>query len=424
MKKIFSLVAASLFAASMWAAVGPQSVAVAFLGEDAEGWVVSSGGAITAVANGVANVQMALQTNTKYRADFQYNTAEMFSMDKTKDVVWAIKLTAALPGSANSRKFEINYQNAEGTGSWINGINGPSGSIDCEDGGKIYYFDLAALNKLDALQDGEIEINQIHFIFADAVIDSEADAHYSVDWIASFETVNDLKSFKDWNDEATDISKPYHELLFRPKADASGYDKRGNGFRATDVEFEGNYKAGLFAIEYFLIKDLAAQKNYKLVLNSTGSNHSPLAIWDFPYQVNYEETAADIITKATAVVGLAPRAESGEMLAPIDSVNCIDGAWTFAIPGAQLTPLAVHADYTLVGLLVTSKCLTDSNSKGKFASSANTTVAAPSLTVVEDDDPTAINNVTNEAKAVKRIMDGRIVIIRDNKMFDLTGRHL
>ena len=38
--------------------------------------------------------------------------------------------------------------------------------------------------------------------------------------------------------------------------------------------------------------------------------------------------------------------------------------------------------------------------------------------------PTAIENTAAELKAVKRIIDGRIVIIRGDKMFDLTGREL
>lgn len=38
--------------------------------------------------------------------------------------------------------------------------------------------------------------------------------------------------------------------------------------------------------------------------------------------------------------------------------------------------------------------------------------------------PTAIENTNAELKAVKRVIDGRIVIIRGNKMFDLTGAQL
>ena len=422
MKNFLSFVVATLFAASMMAAVGPQSVQVTFSGTDSENWIVSSGGSILSVADGVVNVQMAVQSSGKYRADFQHQTAGTFIMDKAKDIVWAIKLTAALPGTANARKFEIQYN--DGADKWINDINGPSGSLDCEDGGKIYYFNLGAdgLNKLSDLPDGAINIKKIHYIFADATELTDETAKYSVDWVASFETVNDLKSFADWNDDKELGNEVYHELLFRPKADGSGYDKRGNSFRAADVEFEGNYQAGLFAIEYFLVDKFNAAKDYELVLTTTGSNTSDLAVWNFPYQVNYEEAAADIITKATAVVGVAPRATEGDITAPAASAKIADGAWKFTVAGSKLTVLATKGEKSLVALLVTSHQATTANQKGKYASAANTEKAHPTLKLV--DDATAISNTAAEHKAVKRIVNGKFVIEKNGKLFDLTGAQL
>lgn len=424
MKKIYAFLAAAFVSVSVMAAVGPQSIDVRFNGTDAEGWVASSGGSITSVADGVANVQMAVQSSGKYRADFQYNTTGDFTFNKANDIVWAIKLTGALPGTANSRKFEINYTNAESAGAWINGINGPSGTLDCEDGGKIYYFNLGAdgLKKLDAVQDGEVEIRQIHFIFADATELTDETAKYAVDWVASFETVNDLKTFANWDDARVDVKLPYCELLFRPKADGSGYDKRGNSFRAADVEFEGNYQARLFAVEYFLVKDFSASKNYQLVLTCTGNNNA-LAVWDFPYQVNYEEAAADIIAKATAVVGVAPGATEGDINAPAAEAAIADGTWTFEIPGSKLTQLATKGDYTLVGLFVTSKEATTNNKKGKFASAANTEKAAPSFTVAGST-PTAVDNTNVAVKAVKVIRNGQLIIVRDGVEYNAVGTRL
>ena len=427
MRKIYSLIVVAFASATMFAAVGPQSIQVTFNGSDSEGWVASSGGSVTSVADGVANVQMAVQSSGKYRADFQYNTADDFSFDKAKDIVWAIKLTSALPGAANSRKFEINYTNAESASAWINGISGPSGSLDCADGGKIYYFDLAALNKLGDVQEGEVAIRQIHFIMADATELTDETAKYAVDWVASFETVNDLKTFADWNDEREVGANPLCELLFRPKADGSGYDKRGNAFRAADVEFEGNYQARLFAVEYFLVKNFDAAKNYELVLTATGSNTSDLSVWDFPYQVNYEETPADIIAKATAVVGVAPGASEGDLKAPVASAKIADGAWAFEVPAAKLTKLATKGDYTLVGLFVTSKQATTNIQKGKYASMANTTYAAPSFKVVEDE-PTAIDEITNSPKGDqspmtnKILRNGQVLILRDGVEFNILGQ--
>ena len=68
---------------------------------------------------------------------FTYIVIMSKPFDKAKDIVWAIKLTAPLPGTKNSRKMEINYKNADDKDTWINGISGPSGSLNCADGGVI-----------------------------------------------------------------------------------------------------------------------------------------------------------------------------------------------------------------------------------------------------------------------------------------------
>lgn len=384
MRKHFLTLFISLVAVTALAAVGPQSVRVTFNGDNAEGWVASSGGSITSVADGVCQCQMAAQsgTPTKYRADFQYNTTG-FTMDKSKDVVWAIKLTATLPGTANSRKFEIQYN--DGSDKWINGISGPSGALDCTDGGKIYYFNLGAdgLNKLSDLPEGTINVKQIHFIMADATDLTDETAKYAVDWVASYASVNDLKSFADWTDEAqeADASLPYLELCFRPKADGSGYDKRGNGFgtRDDDQQFEGNYQARFFAVEYFLIEDFSAEKIYTLALTTTGSGGTDaLSVWNFPYQVNYETSASDMNTNATAVVGYAP-GTTGSMNTPIATSTCNANVWSFIIPADKLTILATIGTKTLVGVLVSSN-VHDADKKGKFASASHASINHPSLT--------------------------------------------
>lgn len=205
MKKIFTLIAAAMISCAAMAE-GTQSVKVTFNGTDNADWKVSSGGVITSVANGVANVNMAIQANNKYRADLQCQTSGAYTMNKTKDIVWAIKFMGDLPGTSNAKKFEINYMNAEGNGTWINHIDYPSGNIETADGGMIYYFNLGAdgYNKLGDVQSGDVIINNIHFILADAVIANEADAHYTVDWVASFASVADLSANADMLDDATD----------------------------------------------------------------------------------------------------------------------------------------------------------------------------------------------------------------------------
>lgn len=196
-----------LLTAVMAMAQSTQSLKVCFNGSDNANWVVSSGGTAV-VENGLMTVTMALQSNEKYRADLQCNTKDIYSMDQTKDVVWAVKLAKDIPGNSNAKKFEFQYVNAEGGNSWVNGINYPSGNIPTADGGKIYYFNLGAdaYNKIEGMNVSDpanVAINQIHFIFADA---TGADEYtYSVDWVATFATVDDLAANADMLDDASDV---------------------------------------------------------------------------------------------------------------------------------------------------------------------------------------------------------------------------
>lgn len=198
MKKILTLFAAAMISCAAMAD-GTQSVKVTFDGTDNANWNVSSGGTST-VANGTMDVTMAVQNGGKYRADLQYQTSGTYTMDKTKDIVWAVKLIGDIPGTSNSKKFEVNYKK-DGVNTWINNINGPSGNIKTIDGNTIYYFNLGAggLNKLSEVPEGNQTINNIHFIFADATGASEY--NYRVDWVATFASVADLQAYANWQDE-------------------------------------------------------------------------------------------------------------------------------------------------------------------------------------------------------------------------------
>ena len=397
------------------AAVGQQSINFTFNATDSEGWIVSSGGSIISVENGVANVQMMKQDSVKYRADFQYQKAGTYTFDKAKDIVWAIKLTAPLPGTKNSRKMEINYKNADNKDTWINGISGPSGSLNCADGGVIYYFNLGAdgFEKLDPVQDGDVKINKIHFIMADATDLTNETAKYAVDWVATFTSVNDLKAFQDWKDEKIDTASPYLELCFRPKSDNSGYDSSTplNGFKNTD--FEGNYQARFFAVEYFWVENFdVTGMTYTLSLTTLGGGGtSELAVWDFPYQVNNFISAADINTYATAVVGVAPgSSDDADKKEPIASSQCTNSVWSFTIPAASLTPLATRGDKTLVGVLITSKNIIK-DEKGKFASSSHAEKDGPSLQQAPIVNTTQNKVETTLADAVANANVGDVITI-------------
>ena len=398
------------------AAVGPQSINFTFNATDSEGWIVSSGGSIISVENGVANVQMKKQQDSvKYRADFQYQEAGTYTFDKAKDIVWAIKLTAPLPGTKNSRKMEINYKNAGNTNTWINGISGPSGSLNCADGGVIYYFNLGVdgLNKLDPVQDGDVKINNIHFIMADATDLTDETAKYAVDWVATFTSVNDLKAFQDWKDEKIDTASPYLELCFRLKSDNSSYDSSTplNGFKNTD--FEGNYQARYFAVEYFWVENFnVTDMTYTLSLTTLGSGGtSELAVWDFPYQVNNFISAAEINAYATEVVGVAPgSSDDAGKKEPITSSKCTNSVWSFTIPAASLTPLAKRGDKKLVGVLITSKNITTTPG-GKFASSLHASIDGPSLQQAPIVNTTQNKVEITLADAVANASEGDVITI-------------
>ena len=373
-KFFFSLLALTLSVAT-WAAVGPQSIKVTFNGTTAEDWIVSSGGTITSVADGVVNVQMALQSNSKYRADFQYQKSGTYTFDKTKDIVWAIKLTAPLPGTANSRKFELNYKNSENANTWINGINGPSGQIDCVDGGRIYYFNLGAdgLNKLNDVQDGDVTINNIHFIFADAVVGDAADAHYSVDWVATFSSVDDLKDFADWNDDAEqNLALPYLEMMFR-LSNSSSYDNNYSKSGFTYDNLEGNYHASIFTIEYFLIENFNIRNTYTLKLVPSATNNDPIGVWNFPYLVSHGTAASDMYSYASTVVGIAPgSADNTGANTPIAIASCVNSKWELTLHATDLTTLGTIDGKTLVGVLITTNNLL-SGGGSKFTTSSHAT---------------------------------------------------
>ena len=403
---IFSLLTALLCTAAVWANVGPQSIRVTFNGDNSEGWTASSGGSVTSVADGVANVQMHNQ-GSNYRADFQYQTSGTFTFDKTKDIVWAIKLTGALPGSNNAKKFEMNYKNSSGTDTWINHPGeGTSGDItlnnlSCNDGGVIYYVNLAttASTLWGNVQSGSVGINKIHFIFADATNLTDETAKYAVDWIASFASVNDLQTFKDWTDEAqeADPSLPYLELCFRPKSDQDSHETGYPyiGFKSSG--FEGNYQARIFAVEYFLV-DYSLEKIYTLQLNPYASNNAGIAVWDCNQQISADHSVSELRLLATSIVGIAPGSSEGTSNTPITTASCSDSKWLLNIPAYKLTPLATVGSKTLVGLFMTSKDLTNSSSAKFTTSNAEAGKVKPSFTLSETINP-VVNLTQSTASA-------------------------
>ena len=383
-KLLLMFVATALTTLSTFAAVGPQSICVTFNGSGSEGWTTTSTNAsIGTTTDGVVNVQMGLQSNNKYRADFQYQTSGTFTFDKAKDIVWAIKLTAPLPGTSNSCKFEINCEKG-GTDKWVNGINNSAGNFTCADGGKIYYFtpNTQSSTKWGEVPDGNVVINNIHFILADATDLTEETARYSVDWVATFSSVEDLKFYTDWKDEQTNFDEPMFEHCFRPKVDGSGNESSYPKSGISNNELEANYQAQIVAVEYFLI-DYSIEDIYTLeIAQQGGGGTNPMSIWNFPHLADRTLNAGTLNGYLTSIVGFAPKAAEGTANEPIATASCNSSKWTLTIPAYKLTPLAEIGTKTLVGLLITSSKdnLMAEGKSAKFASSCNTEKSHPSLT--------------------------------------------
>jgi hypothetical protein len=142
----------------------------------------------SSVTDGVLNCTMGF--TTKYRGDLWYNyngsstisTDNNFTLYPERDVYLAIKFVGARPDG--SLKLEM-YTAAN---TWMNTQwNGGSadGSVTATNGDKIYYF---RLTKDVAYTGTSIDIQRLHVSIADAVVSTS----YSVDWIATFQTVDDI----------------------------------------------------------------------------------------------------------------------------------------------------------------------------------------------------------------------------------------
>ena len=377
--KLFFTVAALLASVTMMGAVGPQSMNATF-GTDgnAEGWSITKqtgAGQTTGtivVSGGKANVTMGVQkeSDNKYRADFSY-TDESFTFDKTKDYIWAIKLMAAVPGTGSNKKLRIHYEN--NASGYTEGGQINTATLNCADGGVIYYANISSYSDVKV---GGAKIKYITFVIADAVIANSEDAHYSVDWVASFSSVEELTAYQK-NEERSDFTEPYLEVLYRIQSGAYSNDYPKQGFAVE--EMEGTYSAGLFAVEYFLIENFNSSKTYALKLTNTQTvNKDSIAVWNFPFQTNTLTSASFMSAKADSIIGFAPGG-SGTINAPLAEAEIAGSTWTLTIPGASLTQLATIDSKTLVGLLVTNRYCATKDKKAKFASVSNTTKAHPTL---------------------------------------------
>lgn len=237
-----------------------------------------------------------------------------------------------------------------------------------------------------------------------------------------------------WAQTETTYS-PTLEVNFRTAAGNTAWQSGFPKDAASDgnTTFEGNYFAGLFALQKYTIPNL--QDVTKLVLTLyAGSGTDAIRVWSFP---NNSWTAAssvdDMVNWATQAVGFAPRATEGDANTPLVT----KGTWgsnelsprpaTFTISGTALATLKANAgsDGTFT-LMFTDGALT-SNSSRKYLStnSANAAASRPVLvaTATAPADKTAkIGNTEYEtlaeawAAAVAADADTEIEVSGDQKL--------
>lgn len=175
-------------------------------------WEVYNGGTYS-FENGHLNVVMAVQSNNKYRADLWYNrtTDENYKITDVSNIkVMAIKFIGQRP--AGSLKLEY-------IGDFTNKANWTyKGEIKTSAGNTIYYWDLNDISDYTAAS----TLNRYHFTIADCEVEP---FEYSVDWIATFESLDALTENKDWKDDGeNDIDEEGEvEYTFLNESTNQGY---------------------------------------------------------------------------------------------------------------------------------------------------------------------------------------------------------
>lgn len=190
MKKIYtSMIALSLGAFCGLTLSAQEQLNITFADNQLPAkWEVYNGGTYS-FENGHLNVVMAVQSNGKYRADLWYNrtTDENYKITDVSNIkVMAIKFIGQRP--TGSLKLEY-------LGDFTNKTNWTyKGEIKTSGGNTIYYWDLNDISDYTTTS----TLNRYHFTIADCEVEP---FEYSVDWIATFESIEALTENKDWKDD-------------------------------------------------------------------------------------------------------------------------------------------------------------------------------------------------------------------------------
>ena len=202
-----------------------------------------------------------------------------------------------------------------------------------------------------------------------------------------------------WADNAT--YAPVQEVNFRTAAGNTGWNSGYPKNAADDgnVNFEGNYQAGIFALQQYTVADL--QNASKLVLTMTaGSGVDALRLWAFPSNDwSASSSVDDMVNLATQVVGIAPRSTEGTpndyLVKGTKIANSNPAQATWTISGTALTKLKSTAttDGTFTLMLTDDKLTSSSSRKYQSSNSANQEAYRPTL-VATIETPSVINKTT------------------------------
>lgn len=189
MKQIFSTILAIVLGMGM---ANAEGIDITFNSNEAPAGV-TFGGEVT-YTDGHAVVELALQNNDKYRADFTYTGS--FTLDPTQSKVLAIKFIGERP--AGNMTLEIQYKGADDENVWMNSKwkNKPDGSVTTNAGNYIYYYNLSK----DEAYTTTLDCVSMKIKIADC-----PDAgSYTLDWIKTFASVEALEAGKNVNDDDND----------------------------------------------------------------------------------------------------------------------------------------------------------------------------------------------------------------------------
>ena len=192
MKKIYMMMAASLVCAG----VSAGNVDVKFDGTDSEGWKSTTADATAEIANGHLSVQMALQSNGKYRGDLRYDApgeGDVLTLNPETDKILAVKFIGSRPSGNLSLEFRF-QDNVTCSGGNFN--NKPHGSTTTSAGNQVYYYELSRNANYGTQTTNDLKF--LTFKVADA---TQEPFEYVIDWIKAYPSVEAMEADKNRADD-------------------------------------------------------------------------------------------------------------------------------------------------------------------------------------------------------------------------------